>query len=143
MENDIGISVERLAIVVDPALPVGLLANTVATIGAGIGAVVPALGGTVLTDMAGRSVHNSAALPAPILQAGPAAIRSVLLKALPAPDGAVVVAFPQFARAIHRFADYRALFPSRDLAIETIDGIGLAGPERWVRSLTGSLKLLR
>jgi hypothetical protein len=62
---------------------------------------------------------------------------------LPAPAGAIIVAFPQFARAIHRFADYRALFPSRDLGAEVIDGIGLAGPEKWVRSLTGSLKLLR
>lgn len=143
MEKDTATAVGRLAIIVDPTLPVGLLANTVATIGAGIGAVVPALGGTVLTDIAGRSVHNSAALPAPILQATPEAIRAVLLKALPAPDGATVVAFPQFARAIHRFADYLALFPSRDLSAEIIDGIGLAGPERWVRSLTGSLKLLR
>lgn len=143
MEHETGNTIERLAIVVDPALPVGLLANTVATIGAGLGAVVPALGGTVLTDAAGRSVHNSAALPAPILQAAPEAIRAVLLRALPVPDGASVVAFPQFARAIHRFADYLALFPSRDLSAEIIDGIGLAGPERWVRSLTGSLKLLR
>jgi hypothetical protein len=136
-------NVERLAIIVDPGLPLGLLANTVATIGAGIGAVMPALGGTVLTDAAGRSVHNSAALPAPILQAAPEAIRGVLLKALPVPEGATVVAFPQFARAIHQFADYRALFPSRDLEAEIIDGIGLAGPDKWVRSLTGSLKLLR
>lgn len=136
-------AVDRLAIVVAPDLPIGLLANTVATISAGIGAVIPDLGGIVLTDSAGRSVHASATLPAPILQATPETIRAVLLRALPAPDGTAVVAFPQFARAIHRFADYRALFPARDLDVETIDGIGLAGPEKWVRSLTGNLKLLR
>ena len=50
---------------------------------------------------------------------------------------------PEFARAIHGFEEYQALFPGKDLAIEVIEGIGLAGPEKWVRSLTGSLKLLR
>lgn len=136
-------TVDRLSIVVAPDLPIGLLANTIATIGAGIGAAVPALGGIVLTDSSGRSIHSSATLPAPILQGTPETIRSVLLRALPAPEGTTVVAFPQFARAIHRFADYRALFPARDLDVEIIDGIGLAGPEKWVRSLTGNLKLLR
>jgi hypothetical protein len=32
---------------------------------------------------------------------------------------------------------------SIDIATETIEGLGLAGPEKWVKSLTGSLKLLR
>lgn len=136
-------SVERLAIIVDPTLPLGLLANTVATIAVGLGAGAPGLGGMMLADREGRSVLNSANRPVPILQGPPEAIRAVLLKALPAPEGAVVVPFPQFARAIHSFAEYKALFPDKDLTAETIEGLGLAGPEKWVRSLTGSLKLLR
>ena len=36
-----------------------------------------------------------------------------------------------------------AQFAARDIATETIEGLGLAGPEKWVKSLTGSLKLLR
>ena len=51
--------------------------------------------------------------------------------------------FPAFARSLHLYADYEAAFPDRDLSEETIDGLGLAGPAKWVRSLTGSLKLLR
>ncbi len=136
-------SAERLAIILDPALPPGLLANTAAVIGVGLGALAPDLAGTELTDAAGRSINNSANRPVPILQAAPEALRALLLKALPPPEGARVVAFPQFARAIHGFADYRALFPEKDLSQEVIEGIGLAGPEKWVRSLTGSLKLLR
>lgn len=34
----------RIAVIVDPSLLVGLMANTVATIGIGIGTVVPAFG---------------------------------------------------------------------------------------------------
>lgn len=133
----------RIAIIVDPSLPLGLLANTVATIAIGLGAAEPAFGGATLIDAAGRSVRNSADRAVPILQAPAEAIRAVLLKALPTPDGGVLVPFPQFARSLHAFADYQALFPMRDLAAETIDGLGLAGTEHWVKSLTGSLKLLR
>ena len=133
----------RIAVIVDPGLAPGLLANTVATISVGIGAARPAFGNTVLTDAAGRSVWNSADRPVPILQAPAEALGALLLRAVPVPDGGIVVPFPRFARSLHAFADYQAEFPSRDLAAEVLDGLGLAGPEKWVRSLTGNLRLLR
>lgn len=133
----------RIAVIVDPSLPAGLLANTVATVSVGIGAVQTRFGNTVLTDAAGRRVHNSADRPVPILQATPEVMGALLLKAYPVPEGGILVAFPRFARALHAFADYQAAFPQRDLAAEVLDGLGIAGPEKWVRSLTGSLKLLR
>lgn len=134
---------ERLAIVVDPTLPLGIVANTVATIGIGLGAASPEFGATLLTDAMGRAIHNSANRPVPILQAAPDVIQGLLMKALPPPEKALVVAFPRFARTIHSFADYQSAFAQRDLAAETIEGLGLSGPDKWVRSLTGSLKLLR
>ena len=133
----------RIAIVVDPTLPLGLLANTVATIAVGIGAAHPSFGNTVLTDTVGRSVHNSADRPVPILQAAPDVICTILLKALPTPIDGRVIPFPEFARSLHAFADYQTQFPARDLATERIVGLGLAGPVKWVKSLTGNLKLLR
>jgi hypothetical protein len=133
----------RIAVIVDPSLPLGLIANTVATICIGIGAVDTSFGDRTLTDISGRAVKTSADRPVPILQAAADEIRSLLLKALPAPDGAVVVPFPKFARHLHAFAEYQARFPACDLAAETIEGLGLAGPEKWVKSLTGNLKLLR
>lgn len=134
---------QRIAIVVDPALPLGFLANTVATIAIGIGAAQPGFGNTVLTDRDGRAIRNSADRPVPILQAPSETIGALLQKALPAPSDGIVVAFPRFARALHGFEDYRTRFPEIALAEEPIDGLGLAGPEGWVRSLTGNLRLLR
>jgi hypothetical protein len=134
---------QRLAVIVDPALPPGLLANVVAVISIGLGAVRPAMGGTALTDASGACVFNSADRPVPVLQAGGEAIQALLSRALPAPEGAAVVPFPAYARAIHDFATYRGGFSERRLDAEAIDGIGLVGPAKWVRSLTGSLKLLR
>lgn len=133
----------RISIVVDPSLAIGLIANTVATIAVGLGAVEPALGNATLTDAAGRLIKTSANRPVPILQAPAEAIRATLLEALPTREGEIVVPFPQFARSLHDFAAYQAQLAARDLATETIEGLGLAGPEKWVKSLTGSLKLLR
>ncbi len=129
----------RIAIVVDPTLPLGLLANTVATLSIGLGAARPVFGNTALTDAAGRQIMNSADRPVPILQAPGDALSTLLLKALPAPDHAIVVAFPRFARVLHTFADYRDEFPNRDLGNEPIDGMAIAGEDKWVRSLTGNL----
>lgn len=133
----------RIAIIVEPSLGLGFLANTVAVIGVGLGAALPGLANTPLTDSAGRSVLNSANRPLPVLQASAEQIAQLLLKALPPPDGAAVVPFPAFARSLHSFADYQAQFPTRDLAAERIEGLGLAGPPKWIKSLTGALKLLR
>jgi hypothetical protein len=115
----------------------------VAVLGIGIGAAAPRFGNTMLTDSAGRAVKTSANRPVPVLQAAPAVIAQLLHKALPPPDGGLVVPFPAFARRLHSFADYRMQMPLRDLGAEPIDGLGLAGPARWVASLTGALKLLR
>jgi len=133
----------RIAVVVAPSLPIGLIANTVATTCIGIGTVVTELGRTLLTDTSGRTVQTSANRPVPVLQASEEAIGALLLRALPAPERAVVVPFPRFARSLHRFEDYLTEFPRRDLKDEIIEGLGLAGPEKWIRSLTGNLKLLR
>lgn len=133
----------RLAVVVDPGLPLGLLANTVAVIAAGLGAAVPGIGGVRLTDARGFTFHNSADRPIPILGADGPSMTDLLARAASVPDRARVVAFPAFARSLHAFADYAEATPLRHLDEEKIDGIGLVGPSRWVRSLTGALKLLR
>lgn len=133
----------RVAIVLDPSLPPGLLANTAAAIGIGLGAVVTPLGGVVLSDAAGRPFAVGSTRPVPILRAEAAGLASLFQRALPVPEGAAVVPFPRFARAMHDFAAYAAAVPGRDLAQEPLDGVGLAGPTAWVRSLTGSLPLLR
>lgn len=134
---------KRVVIIVDPLLPLGMLANTVAAIGIGIGAANSELGDLRLTDASGRSVTISANRPVPILQAPTDVIGALLIKSLPAPEGGIAVPFPEFARNLHEFEDYAKQFPFRNLELEQLSGLGLAGPAKWVNSLTGSLKLLR
>jgi hypothetical protein len=133
----------RLAVIVDPGLPLGLLANTVAVIAAGLAAAVPGIGGVCLRDAEGVAFFNSADRPIPILGADGPTMTALLMRAAERPDEARIVAFPAFARSLHAFADYAEALPSRRLGSEKLDGLGLVGPSRWVRSLTGALKLLR
>lgn len=133
----------RLAIIVNPELPPGHLANTIAAISIGIGSAMPGLGNRQLTDGRQNTIDISSNQPIPILQAESRMIATLLLKALPKQHGRVVVPFPAFARSLHSYADYETQFPERDLSQEIIDGVGLAGASKWVKSLTGSLKLLR
>lgn len=133
----------RVAIVLEPSLPPGLLANTAAAIGIGLGAVATVLGDVRLADAAGRAFAVGSTRPVPILRGDAATLARLFLRAVPAPSGAAVVPFPRFARAMHDFAAYAETVPVRDLAEEPLDGLGLVGPAAWVRSLTGSLPLLR
>ena len=84
----------RLAIVVNPDLPLGLLANTVGAIGIGLGARLPWLGNRPLTDADGRTIDDSSVLPVPILAAAPEAIQALMLKAMPRGDDSALVGVP-------------------------------------------------
>ncbi|GLU28380.1 MULTISPECIES: DUF2000 domain-containing protein [Brucella/Ochrobactrum group] len=133
----------RLAIVVNPELPLGLLANTVGAISIGLGAKLPLVAARQLIDKNGVAIDISSDRPVPILQADAETLRSIALKAVGFEERQAVVVFPAFARSLHVYAEYEAAFPEKELASEAIDGLGIAGPSKWVRSLTGSLKLLR
>ncbi|TPG60768.1 DUF2000 domain-containing protein [Ewingella americana] len=133
----------RLAIIVNPELSLGLIANTASALGIGLAAKFPQLAASQLSDTQGRTLDVSSKLPVPILQASAEQMRELLLKALTSEAEKAVVPFPAFARAMHSFEEYEQAFPQRDLATETLDGLALCGPEKWVKSLTGALKLLR
>ncbi|WP_431223992.1 DUF2000 domain-containing protein [Serratia sp. L9] len=133
----------RLAIIVNPELPLGLLANTVSAIAIGMAAKFPMLAGTALSDTNGNRIDVSSKYPVPILQGDAIQIKALMLKALQSAGERAVVPFPAFARSLHAFEQYEQAFPERDLTEELIDGVGLVGPDKWVKSLTGNLKLLR
>jgi len=133
----------RVAIILNPELPPGLLANTAGVIGIGLAAKFPMLAGSSLTDAKGVTTDTISKTPLPILQATPDHIKALMFKALDAAGERSVVPFPAFARTMHQFEQYEMTFPLRDLYDEVIDGVGLLGPEKWIKSLTGNLKLLR
>ena len=133
----------HVAIVIEPELGVGRIANTAAVIAIGLGAARPQLGNERLSDAARHGFFTSANRPVPLLQASRQRLSELLLAAWSAPADVIVVPFPSFARELHEYAEYLAQVARVDLSQEPLDGIGLAGTKKWVRSLTGALKLLR
>jgi len=133
----------RLAIIVNPELSLGLIANTASALSIGLAAKFPQLAGSQLCDSMGRIIDVSSKLPVPILQASAEQIREILLKALALEADRAIVPFPAFARSMHSFDEYEQAFPRRDLVTEVLDGLALCGADKWVKSLTGALKLLR
>ena len=68
----------RLAIIVNPDLPPGHLANTIAAVSIGMGAAMPALGARQLTDRRQATIDISANRPVPVLQADSRTIGTLL-----------------------------------------------------------------
>lgn len=132
-----------LAVVVNPALPAGLLANTVGTLATGLGARFPALSAGQVCDQAGLWFDTSSRLPMPVLQADTATLKLLLQRCQTRHSRSAMVVYPSFAREIQQIDTYLAEVARRDLSAEPLDGIALCGPRKWVRSLTGALKLLR
>ncbi|WP_058910235.1 DUF2000 domain-containing protein [Entomohabitans teleogrylli] len=132
-----------VAIIVNPSMPAGLVANTVGTIAAGLGARFPELLGGEASDKTGLRFSVSSRLPMPVLQATDDELQVLFGKAGGSDEQKVIVPFPTFTRSLHQFEDYQQRLPETVLAEQTLDGIGLCGPRKWVKSLTGSLKLLR
>ena len=147
MDNLLGEGPLKLAIILNPDLPVGLIANTAAVISIGLGAAEPRLGAVKLSDRSGFGYRSSADRPVPILQATHTELQSLSKRANKTKNGddqaSTMVLFPAFARRLHSFSDYMDALPQCDIGEEDLDGIGLVGPEKWVKSLTGNLKLLR
>ncbi|MEY8709217.1 hypothetical protein A9B99_00705 [Mangrovibacter phragmitis] len=132
-----------LAVVVNPALSAGLLANTVGTLATGLGSRFPALSAGQVSDQTGLWFDTSSRLPMPVLQADADTLQLLLQRCQQRDSRTALVVYPAFARDIQQIETYLTEVARRDLSAEPLDGIALCGPRKWVRSLTGSLKLLR
>lgn len=132
----------RIAIIVNPSVPIGMLGNAIAVVSIGIGASAPQLGGHPLTDGVGRSFRSSAVVAVPVLQASPAEMLMLLDQCRLASGIDTTVAFPEFARGVHDFATYRDKLGGLDLTAEPLASIGVAGDTGAVKRLTKRLRLL-
>ncbi len=134
----------KIAVILNPDLPIGLIANTAAVVSIGLGAANPEVAKAELNDKTGFRFSMSADRPVPILQASREALQTLRIKAAETqPDSGRLVVFPAFARQLHNIRYYMEALPGRDLNGENLDGVGLLGPSKWVNSLTGHLGLLR
>lgn len=135
-------NLNKSVIVVDEALPIGLMVNTASVLALTLGHRVEGLIGPDLKDGSGDTHVGITTLPVPILKADSRKISFIRNEAASS-DAVLVVDFTDVAQSTKTYDDYAALLESRAADQLRYLGVALYGDKRVINRLTGSLPLLR
>lgn len=134
----------KVVMIIDRELPVGLIANTAAVLGANLGKMVADLVGGDLTDADGNLHRGITTRNIPILGATREQIKAIRARLYDAEFAAVAtVDFNNIAQRSLDYDDYGRLLAATDGDALTYLGVCLYGPQKKVNSLTGNIGLLR
>ena len=135
---------QKCVMVIDSALPLGLIANTAAMLGISIGKLHPSIVGADVVDATGLVHAGISTHPIAMLKGDETLLRDLRLRLFePEFAGLTVIDFSDVAQKINVYADFvqkTAKTPEREHAYY---GIALFGEKRKVNRLTGMLALLR
>lgn len=132
---------EKCVIIVDEALPVGLIANTAAILGITLGARLPETVGGDVHDGSGHVHMGIIKFPVPILKASSDTINKLRLSLYGGEHSELtVVDFSDIAQSCKTYDEYI----DKISAAEDIHyfGIAVCGEKKKVNKLTGNLPLI-
>ncbi|MBP1925082.1 hypothetical protein J2Z76_000939 [Sedimentibacter acidaminivorans] len=134
----------KCVIVVDEALPIGIIANTTAILGITLGRQVPECVGEDAQDASGQVHKGIIAIPVPILK-GNIEILKTLREKLYTQDFSdmIVVDFSDVAQGCNIYDEYMLKAKTTKEADHTYLGIAIYGNKKKINKLTGSMPLLR
>lgn len=132
----------KCALIIDESLPLGLIANTAAILGAALGKNKPGLLGENVTDGSGIDHLGIVKLPIPILK-GNAELLHQLRQKLLTDEFNDILTVTDVAQGIHTYEKFIETFQSTAASDYRYFGIGVCGDKKKVARLTGSLGLLR
>lgn len=132
----------KCIILLDADLPIGIMTNAAAILGASLGAHVSDIIGMPARDQSGGSHAGLINVPLPILQADCETLRRIRQDALN--DAQVeVFDFTEPARRAKTYAEYiDGILATPEKSLEYI-ALALHGPRAVVAGLTGHLKIVR
>ncbi|ETB68975.1 hypothetical protein A943_22160 [Bacillus sp. CPSM8] len=134
----------KCALIIDESLPLGLIANTAAILGAALGKNNPGLLGENVTDGSGIDHLGIVKLPIPILKGNAELLHQLRQKLLTDEfNDILTVDFTDVAQGIHTYEEFIETFQSTAASDYRYFGIGVCGDKKKVARLTGSLGLLR
>ncbi|GAA1599159.1 hypothetical protein GCM10009789_61540 [Kribbella sancticallisti] len=132
----------KMVVVLDPNVPVGVALNAAALLGVGLGSQLPDLIGEGTPDGSGGLHPGICVHPIPILKADAARLRE-LRAAAASRDGIEVHDINQVARTSRTYEQYLATMSgTKEEDLEYV-GLAIYGPRTAVNSLTGALALYR
>lgn len=138
------LSAEKCVMILDEALPLGLIANTAAILGITLGKHLPEVVGADVADCDG-SVHlGIIEFPVPILRGSAAQIKALRQRLYdPAFGEITAVDFSDLAQGCKSYQEFTEKMGRTEADGLTYLGLALCGPKKMVNKLTGSLPLLR
>lgn len=130
----------KAAIIINPEMPTGLLANAVACITSGLFLEGKEYVGEAI---AGSDVTYIPITKIPILILKPANIPLIDLCKKAQETGLKNMVFTREAQTTTNYEEYTERVKGKSMTEITIVGLGIVGPEEKVNSLTGNLPMLR
>lgn len=134
----------KIVMVVDRELPLGLIANTTAVLGISLGRLFPEIVGADIED-ADKQIHLGITNKTiPVLCAGKEQIKAIRERLFEQPDADLrMIDFCEIAQRSLDYAHYTTCLSALPCSHIYYLGICLYGPVKKVNKLTGSLGLLR
>lgn len=134
----------KCVFVIDHSLPLGLIANTAAVLSLSLGQRNPELVGPDLQNKDGETHAGITTIVMPVLKGDKDVIYSICrkAKALDHP-GLQIIDVTDAAQTTKNYADYASKLAEKASEELRFFGVCLYGPIDIVKSLTGSLPLLR
>lgn len=135
---------EKCVMVIDKALPVGLIANTAAILGITLGKALPEAVGPDVADQNGNRHLGIIQFPVPILQGSPETIKQMREKLYqPEYQDVTAVDFSDLAQGCKTYDEFvQKMAQAPESALQYF-GIAICGEKKKVNKLTGSMPLLK
>ena len=129
--------------IVDEKLPIGLIANTTAVLGATLGKINKQIIGNDVCDLDNKIHPGIVNIPIPILKANSQLIRELLDKTNNYLDEISVIDFCDLAQTCKDYEEYTSKMKLTSEKTLNYSGICLFGNKKRINKLTGNLPLLR
>ena len=135
---------DKCVIIVDAALPLGLIANAAAVLGMSLGRFFPEMVGPDLRDLDGRLHLGISEFNLPILKSDAAQIRELRARLYEAEyAGLTAVDFSGLGQGCRDYGDFAQKLAATPESLLKYSGLAVCGDKKLVNRLTGSMPLLR
>lgn len=135
---------EKCVMIIDKALPLGIIANTAGIMGFTLGKYIPEAIGPKVYDKNGKAHLGIIKFPVPILKADKEKIK-IIREQLYQPEfsSLIVVDFSNVAQSCKVYDEFIEKLANTDESQLAYFGVGICGTKKLVNKLTGNLPLLR
>lgn len=136
--------IKKCVMVIDPELPIGVIANTSAILGITLGKHAPEQVGDNVVDASGKTHLGIISVPVSILRGDKAVLRD-LRERLYTPEfcDLEVVDFSDVAQGCNTYGEYISKAANVPEQEHIYLGVAIYGDRKKVNKLTGSMPLLR